>query len=158
MIQVGKLIDLQEMQKSTQLLLLLPGSVIEKELGEDEILSEDKMFAGTLNISTLFVPDRDTRWNFDMYESLSDIHDPEAIAHLNALIHPKLFDSYHYIVPTVDYNPIQYSNETYFENFNLQSRPRILVDKAGLRQHMQEIHSEYIQAEGKQEDEKYQLM
>ena len=60
------------------------------------------------------MPDRDTRWNFDMYESISDIKDPEAMAHLNQLLHPNIFDAYHYIVPTVDYNPTQFSNDTYF--------------------------------------------
>lgn len=52
-----------------------------------------------------------------------------------------MFDSYHYVVPTVGYNPGHFSNESYFENFNQKSRPRILVDKATLRQSMQEIHS-----------------
>ena len=83
----------------------MPGKIVEEELGEDEIMSEDKMFAGTLSIQSLFVPDRDTRWNFDMYESNSDIKDPEAMAHLNQLLQPQTFDSYHYAVPTVAYNP-----------------------------------------------------
>lgn len=52
-------------------------------IDEDEIMSEDKMFAGTLSIQSLFVPDRDTRWNFDMYEGRGDIKDPEAMQHLN---------------------------------------------------------------------------
>ena len=127
-------------------------------LADDEILSEDKMFAGTLSIQSLFIPDRDTRWNFELYESRSDIKLPEAMAHLTQLLSPKMFDSDHYVVPTVAYNPASYSNESYFEHFNAKSRPRILADKVSLRQHMQEIHSEYMQAEFLEDDRKYFLM
>lgn len=73
LIQAVRLIDLDEPMKTTQLLLLLPGSMVEEMLADDEILSEDKMFAGTILFQSLFAPDRDTRWNFDMYESRSDI-------------------------------------------------------------------------------------
>ena len=105
---------------------MLPGKIVEKELDEDEILSEDKMFAGTLHVQTLFVPDRETRWNFDMYESYTDIRDPEAMMHLNSLMDVNHFDSYHYIVPTVAYNPNHFTIETYFSGYNARSRPKII--------------------------------
>ena len=58
----------------------------------------------------------------------------------------------------MSYNPAHFSNESYFENFNQKSRPRILVDKAELRQKMQEIHSKYMEHEYDRSDEKYALM
>lgn len=67
-------------------MLLLPGNIVEellREKGSTEGVTQDKMFAGTLFIQTLFVPDLETRWNFNMYESRSEIRDPEAMAHLN---------------------------------------------------------------------------
>ena len=156
--QVSRLIDLQEPQQNTQLLLLLPGTIIEKWLGEDEIMSEDKMFAGTLSIKTLFVPDLNTRWNFDMYESRSDIKDPEALAHLNQPLSPVMYDSYHYVVPTIAYNPSQFSNEQYFEKFNAQSRPGVLVDKPTLRQSMQQIHYDYSRTDNVSSENKFFAM
>ena len=57
--------------------------MVDQQLDKSEMLTEDKMFAGTLSVQTLFVPDRDTRWNFEMYNCRSEITDPEAMAHLN---------------------------------------------------------------------------
>lgn len=112
------------------------------------------MFAGTLFVQTMFVPDRETRWNFDMYNFNSEITNPEAVAHLNQLLQPQLYDSYHYLVPTEKYNPQDYLNGCYLN----RSRPRILAANNILTQAMEDLNNTLSGKNSLAEEQKYVLL
>ena len=61
--------------------------------------------SGTILINTLFVPNMKTRFEYDLYDDFSIYTTPEAKLHAKILEGTKIFDSYHFSMPTNFYDP-----------------------------------------------------
>ena len=82
--------------------------------------------AGTLLINTLFIPDTKTRRQFDLYDDYSIFKIPEARIHYGTLMGNRMFDNYHYAVPTNYYDPRNHTVEMYADGYDKLGRPSVL--------------------------------
>ena len=138
--QAINFISLKDSMKSKQVLLLLPKEKEpekHQETQEEENTKLENMeefsdpthaytLSGTILINTLFVPDMKTRFEYDLYEDFSIYTTPEAKLHAKILEGTKIFDSYHFSMPTNFYDPQSATIDHQTEEMLEKTRPKIL--------------------------------
>ena len=82
--------------------------------------------SGTILINTLFVPDMKTRFEHDLYDDFSIYTTPEAKLHAKILEGTKIFDSYHFSMPTNFYDPQSATIDNQTPEMIKEARPNIL--------------------------------
>jgi hypothetical protein len=86
-----------------------------------------------------------TRFEWNLFDDYSIFHTPEAKIHHHLLMGHKMFDSYHYSIPTHLYDPQNHTENGIYDRFDVAGRPEILNNKDELDEYKKQIREEFNQ-------------